>query len=67
MLLTGRKPLAYFVERYNVDYLVLDLAYVSPKALGIETSIVALRTFGAIAVYEFARRPAQLESKLAAR
>src|ERR1700730_1800947 len=61
-----RKPLAYFVERYAVDYVVLDQAYVRPERLGIDPSIVPLDHFGAIVVYEFARPPAVLQPDLSA-
>jgi hypothetical protein len=61
-----RKPLAYFIERYAVDYVVLDEAYVSPGLLGIDSSTAPLDRFGAIVVYEFARPPAVLQPGLAA-
>jgi hypothetical protein len=60
-----RKPVEYFVERYAVDYLVLDHAYVSPQHLGIEASVSRLDRFGPIVVYEFVRRPASLQPDLA--
>jgi hypothetical protein len=62
-----RRPIDYFVERYAVDYVVLDEAYVLPQRLGIESSIAPLGRFGTIAVYEFVRRPAVLQPDLAAR
>jgi hypothetical protein len=61
-----RKPLAYFVERYAVDYVVLDQAYVRPERLGIDSSMVPLDRFGPIVVYEFVRPPAVLQPDLAA-
>src|SRR5438105_15843631 len=45
-----RKPLHYFLERYSVDYLVLDQAYVRPERLGVESAIARLNSFGAIAI-----------------
>jgi hypothetical protein len=62
-----RRPLEYFVDKYAVDYIVLDEGYVRPERLGIEASITSLQRFGPIAVYEFARPPAVLEPDLAAR
>jgi hypothetical protein len=61
-----RKPLAYFVERYAVDYVVLDQAYVQPSRLGIDATTVPLDHFGPIVVYEFVRPPAVLQPDLAA-
>jgi hypothetical protein len=61
-----RRPIDYFVERYAVDYVVLDEAYVLPQRLGIESSIAPLGRFGTIAVYEFAPRPAVLQPGMAA-
>jgi hypothetical protein len=61
-----RKPLDYFVERYQVDYLVLDEAYVQPERLGIDSSMSQLERFGPIRVYECVRPPAILEPGLAA-
>ena len=61
-----RKPLAYFVEQYAVDYVVLDQAYVRPERLGIDASLAPLDRFGPIVVYEFARPPAVLQPDLAA-
>jgi len=62
-----RKPLRHFVDRYAVDYLVLDHAYVTPERLGITDAISPLDHFGPIAVYEFVRPPARLEADLAVR
>jgi hypothetical protein len=56
-----RKPLDYFVERYAVNYLVLDQAYARPERLGIEANIATLDRFGPIVVYEFVRSPAVLQ------
>jgi hypothetical protein len=61
-----RKPLEYFVERYQVDYVVLDQAYVRPEQLGIDPSLAPLDRFGPILVYEYARPPAMVEPDLAA-
>ncbi|MDQ6670166.1 MAG: hypothetical protein M3069_05365 [Chloroflexota bacterium] len=61
-----RKPLAYFVEQYAVDYVVLDQAYVQPERLGIDSSVAPLDRFGPIVVYEFVRPPAVLQPDLAA-
>jgi hypothetical protein len=60
-----RKPLDYFVERYAVDYLVLDEAYVQPERLGIESTISQLEQYGPIRIYECVRSPAVLEPGLA--
>jgi hypothetical protein len=46
-----RRPLEYFFERYAVDYLVLDLAYTTPRDLRLEDSIERLAAFGPITVY----------------
>jgi hypothetical protein len=62
-----RKSIDYFAQRYAVDYVVLDEAYVVPERLGIEASIAPLGRFGTIAVYEFARSPAGLHPNLAGR
>jgi hypothetical protein len=51
-----RRPLAYFFERYAVDYVVLDLAYTSPERLGLDDGTEPLAQFGPIAVY-LARAP----------
>jgi hypothetical protein len=61
-----REPIDYFVERYAVDYIVLDAAYVEPERLGIEASVTQLDRFGPIHVYECVRPPALLEPGLAA-
>jgi hypothetical protein len=60
-----RKPLAYFLERYAVDYVVLDQVYVRPERLGIDASIAPLDRFGPFLVYEFIRPPAVLQPDLA--
>ena len=62
-----RRPLDYFVERYAVDYIVLDEGYVRPERLGIDSSITQRERFGSIVVYEFVRPAATLEPDLAAR
>jgi hypothetical protein len=56
-----RKPLDYFVERYDVDYLILDLAYVTPERLGLVDSVTVLEHHGSIGLYEFVRRPTAIE------
>lgn len=53
-----RKPLDYFVQRYAVDYVLLDHTYVAPELLGIPSTMAPLHRFGAIVVYEFARTAA---------
>jgi hypothetical protein len=61
-----RKPLEYFIERYRVDYVLLDQKYASPESLGVESSELApLQNFGSIVIYEFAHRPAVLQPDLA--
>jgi hypothetical protein len=62
-----RQPLDYFVERYDIDYLILDHAYVTPERLGIVESINVLEQHGSIGLYEFVRRPAAPEPNLATR
>jgi hypothetical protein len=62
-----RKPLPYFVERYDVDYLILDHAYVTPERLGILGEITVLEQHGTIVLYEFVRRTAAPEPDLALR
>ena len=52
-----RKPLDYFVERYGLDYLILDHAYVLPERLGITDAVTMLERHGSIGLYEFVRRP----------
>jgi hypothetical protein len=61
-----RKPLEYFVKRYDVDYVVLDETYVAPERLGVAPMLQPAGRFGAIAVYELARRPATLGSGVGA-
>jgi hypothetical protein len=46
-----RRPLDYFFKRYQVDYVLLDLAYTDPRRLQIEDRIEALQQFGSIAVF----------------
>ncbi len=62
-----RKPLEYFVQRYGVDYLVLDEAYAAPDRLDIQASIGELQHFGPFGVYECVRPVAVLEPDLATR
>ncbi|GAC1313628.1 MAG: hypothetical protein NVSMB2_01830 [Chloroflexota bacterium] len=53
-----RRPIEYFVTTYDLDYLLLDRAYVSPDQLAITDAITPLDRFGPMSVYEFVRRPA---------
>jgi hypothetical protein len=46
-----RKPLAYFFATYDVQYLLLDLAYITPGELHLDDNVESLATFGPIAVY----------------
>jgi hypothetical protein len=46
-----RRPLEYFFQRYQVDYVLLDLAYTTPRALRLEDRIEQLAAFGPITVY----------------
>ena len=62
-----RPRLAYFVDSYAVDYIVLDEGYVRPERLGIDSSIAQRERFGSIVVYEFVRPAATLEPDLATR
>ena len=48
-----RKPVEYFVERYDVSYLLLDNAYVTPQRLDIP-SLPELARFGSFGVYSAA-------------
>jgi hypothetical protein len=50
-----RKPLEYFFATYQVDYLVLDLAYTSPERLRVQQAVEPLRQFGKIAVFQVCR------------
>jgi len=61
-----RKPLDYFVERYAVDYVVLDEGYVRPERLGIEASVNQVQRFGPIVIYTFVRPGARLQVGAAA-
>jgi hypothetical protein len=61
-----RKPLEYFVERYGVDYIVLDQAYVRPDQVGIDPCLEPLDRFGPIVVFNLARPPSVLQPDLAA-
>src|SRR5439155_26040756 len=49
-----RKPFRYFLQQYEVDYVLLDLAYTTPSELQADDALVPLRSFGCIAVYETA-------------
>jgi hypothetical protein len=62
-----RRPLEHFVDKYQVDYLLLDHAYTTPERLGIQTAIGELTRFGPFAIYEFSRPPAVLLPDLATR
>jgi hypothetical protein len=46
-----RRPLDYFFKRYQVDYVLLDLAYTDPRRLQIDDRIEGLQQFGSIAVF----------------
>jgi hypothetical protein len=61
-----RRPLEYFAERYNVDYILLDEGYVRPERLGMEPHVTVLNSFGPFVVYEFVRRALLLQSDVAA-
>jgi hypothetical protein len=50
-----RKPIDHFVERYHIDYLLVDLAYTTPDLLGLDASTNTLASFGSIVVYEASR------------
>lgn len=54
-----RKPIDYFIDRYSVDYLVLDHAYVSPDELRLEDSVSMVSTFGPIVLYRCVTQGAQ--------
>jgi hypothetical protein len=47
-----RKPLGYFVERYDLRYVVLDLGYAQPGRLGLDEALAPLERFGSISVYQ---------------
>jgi len=47
-----RKPLDFFFRQYQLDYLVLDYAYVTPARLRIEERVSLLERFGHIAVLQ---------------
>ncbi len=57
-----QKPLEYFVEKYAVDYLILDHAYATPERLGISERVAPVERFGAISVYEWVRAPTRVVS-----
>src|SRR5262249_30207502 len=56
-----RRPLEYFFEKYQVEYVVLDLAYASPRQLRIEDRVDRLAAFGAIGVYGVRAAPSPAE------
>ena len=60
-----KKPIAYFVDKYAVDYLLLDHAYVTPEALRVMEFVTPLNHFGPIAVYEFVPQRAELVTEAA--
>ena len=62
-----RHRLEYFVERYAVEYVLLDEGYVRPERLGIEASVAPRSRFGSIVVYELVRPGAILQPDLATR
>ena len=47
-----RKPLNYFIHQYEVDYVLLDLAYTKPSELQADHALIPLRSFGCMAIYE---------------
>ena len=49
-----RKPLNYFIHQYEVDYVLLDLAYTKPSDLQADHALIPLRSFGCMAIYETA-------------
>ncbi len=53
-----RRPLSYFLERYCVDYVVLDLAYTTPVQLDLDARLEPAATFGSISVYGVCTGPA---------
>ncbi|HEY3058816.1 MAG TPA: hypothetical protein VGL99_07590 [Chloroflexota bacterium] len=59
-----RKPLSYFIERYQVDYVLLDHAYVTPERVGLSDPIRTVGKFGAIAIYEPAQPPTTMTADL---
>ncbi|MBV9119494.1 MAG: hypothetical protein JOZ39_02210, partial [Chloroflexi bacterium] len=52
-----RKPVAYFFDRYAVDYLVLDRQYALPERLQVSGCTSLLAEFGHIGVYGVSRTP----------
>ena len=59
-----RRPLEYFVDTYDVDYLLLDETYVGLERLQVEQRVKPLNSFGSIGVYGFVRRPTSIRSSL---
>ncbi|HEX8968277.1 MAG TPA: hypothetical protein VF937_10370 [Chloroflexota bacterium] len=53
-----RKPFKYFLDSYHVDYVLLDLAYVTPDELEANESITPMDQFGSMALYAVAEVPA---------
>jgi hypothetical protein len=58
-----RRPLAYFFERYEVAYLLLDLAYTTPQELRLEDQVQPLASFGPINVYAVTSRTSMLTDR----
>jgi hypothetical protein len=55
-----RKPLYFFIERYAIDYLLVDHAYTTPERLQIGSAVESLSQFGSMGVYRVhAHRPAE--------
>lgn len=55
-----KQPLSYFVDRYAVEYIVLDHAYVAADQLGLGDSVRVIGEFGPIAIYECVRSSADV-------
>jgi hypothetical protein len=47
-----RKPLEYFFTQYQVDYVMLDFVYTTPRELRIEDGVMLLEQFGSTGVYQ---------------
>jgi len=46
-----RKPISYFVARYKIAYLVIDLEYTTPDRLQLDVNAELLEQFGSICVF----------------
>jgi hypothetical protein len=55
-----RRPLRYFFEQYAIEYILLDLQYVTPDRLGLSDAIQSSERFGAMIVGRV-NFPAELE------